>query len=308
MGNKKFDIIGAPFNQLGYLKTEKNTVEGLRSTDEFTWLALSNWIDVRNTRWGMDIKDVGDITTNKSVNDAILNDQNEKALGIYCDELKSKLLNSFEAGRTPITIGGDHSIAVGTVQAALEHYQKNKNERVAVVWVDAHADCNSSLDSNLHGKPLAMLMNEYRHNGWSVPTESQLSSDQVFYIGVRDLMLNEFEFISNSSVTNYDMTYLDTHGIQSVLADLMSKIDSQFDRVYLSFDYDALDGSIFRACATPNIGGLSAREALHLVHTIASSPKFIGADFVEYMPELDEKSISKELMVKLIDAVWGFRA
>jgi arginase len=76
----------------------------------------------------------------------------------------------------------------------------------------------------------------------------------------------------------------------------------------LSFDYDALDGSIYRACATPNVGGLSAREAIHLVYSVASSPKFVGADFVEYMPELDDNGVSKELMIKLIDAVWGFRS
>ncbi len=102
------------------------------------------------------------------------------------------------------------------------------------------------------------------------------------------------------------LSLLDQIGMQGVLDQLMAKLE-HFDRVYLSFDYDALDGSTFRACATPNVGGLSAREAVHLVHTLAANPKFVGADFVEYLPELDPQSVSKELMVKLIDAVWGVR-
>ncbi|HDY7443170.1 TPA: arginase family protein [Vibrio vulnificus] len=304
---KSFDIIGAPFNQLGCLTTIENTVDGLRRMDEKTWVGLSDWIHVRNSRWGMDISDVGDVNPNEQVEGLIASNNKEQALAEYSNQLKAKVIASFEANRIPITIGGDHSIAVGTVLAALEHYQKEKGERVALVWVDAHADCNNSLESNLHGKPLALLMNEYTHNGWSVPKDSQLHPDQIFYVGVRDLMPNESELIRNSAITNYDMPYLDKMGMQGLLDELMNNIEENFDRVYLSFDYDALDGATFRACATPNVGGLSAREALHLVHTISLSSKFIGADFVEYMPELDADSVSKELVVKLIDAVWGFR-
>lgn len=304
---KSFDIIGAPFNQLGCLTTVENTVDGLRCMDDKTWVGLSDWIHVRNSRWGMDINDVGDVNPNEQVEELIASNDKEQALAEYSNQLKAKVIASFESSRTPITIGGDHSIAVGSVLAALEYYQKVKGERVAVVWVDAHADCNNSLESNLHGKPLALLMNEYNHNGWSVPKDSQLHPDQIFYVGVRDLMPNESELINNSAITNYDMPYLDKVGMQGLLDELMNNIEENFDRVYLSFDYDALDGGTFRACATPNVGGLSAREALHLVHTISSSSKFIGADFVEYMPELDTDSVSKELVVKLIDAVWGFR-
>ncbi len=305
---RSYDIIGAPFNQLGCVTTTQNTVDGLRQMDERTWIGLTDWMGVRVSRWGARICDLGDVQPNNKVKTCIESAKKESALAEYSEQLKSKVLSSYRSGNTPITIGGDHSIAVGTLLATLEHYQQNKNEKVAIVWIDAHADCNSTLDSNLHGKPLAMLTNEYSHNGWSIEPEVTLSPDSIFYIGVRDLMPSEYEFIKRTGIANFGMTHLDTVGIQAVLIELMEKIDSQFDRVYLSFDYDVLDGSVYRACATPNVGGLSAREALHIVHTIASSPKFVGADFVEYMPELDTNGVSKELMVKLIDAVWGFRA
>lgn len=301
-----YDIIGAPFNQLGYLKTEENTVDGLRQADEHTWMALSNWIDVRTSRWECDILDIGDVLPNNKTLELIQTNALEDALSEYACQLSETVYDSYSRGRCPITIGGDHSIAVGTLLATLNYHQKERGEKVAVVWVDAHADCNSSLDSNLHGKPLALLTNEYSHNGWALPQDIVLAPEHIFYIGVRDFMPCEHEFIQNSGATNFSMSDLDSVGIQSLLTQLMTKLEG-FDRIYLSFDYDALDGSIFRACATPNVGGLSAREALHLVHTLAASPKFVGADFVEYMPELDTNGVSKELMVKLIDAVWGFR-
>ncbi|BEU04063.1 arginase [Agarivorans sp. OAG1] len=302
-----FDIIGAPFNQLGYVTTKQNTVDGLRCLNQQTWIGLSEWISVRNTRWNCDIQDLGDVAVSAEVLSLIAAGKKEAALSAYSAELKAKLLASYSVGRTPITIGGDHSIAVGTLQATMEYYQKQQGKKVAVIWVDAHADCNNSLASNLHGKPLAMLMDKYPHNGWSINPDIAIKPEDVFYVAIRDLMPNEHQLINDHGITNYDMASIDRLGINTVLKELSSHIESHYDHLYLSFDYDALEGSTFRACATPNVGGLSAREAIHLVHTLASSSKFIGADFVEYLPELDHDGVSKELMIKLIDACWGFR-
>ncbi len=304
---KGFDIIGAPFNQLGYVTTEKNTVDGLREMDERSWVGLTDWIEIRTQKWDADVIDMGDVAVTPEILSLIESDKKDEALQKYASDLKSKLLNSYRNGRTPITIGGDHSIAVGTLQATMEYYQKEQNKRVAVVWIDAHADINCSLDSNLHGKPLALLMNRYPYNGWNIPSDTALTPDNLYYIGIRDLMRNEFDTINELNITNYDIPSIEKHGCSAMIETLMTKLEEEYDHMYLSFDYDALDGTVFRACATPNVGGLTAREALHLVHTISSSPKFVGAEFVEYMPELDENCLSKELMIKLIDAVWGFR-
>ncbi|KJG53502.1 arginase [Photobacterium kishitanii] len=304
--SKSFDIIGAPFNQLGFVTTKENTVNGIRRMDETSWIGLTDWIQVRNSRWHSDIVDTGDVPITLDVQELIDSDRKDAALQLYSSQLKSKLLETYHSGRIPITIGGDHSIAVGTLQATMEYYQRDKKEKVAIVWVDAHADINNSLDSNLHGKPLALLMNQYPYNDWDIPSDIAVNPEDVYYIGVRDLMRNEFDLINELNITNYDMPFIEKYGFNAVVEILMEKLEQDYDRVYLSFDYDALDGSIFRACATPNVGGLTAREALHLVHTISSSPKFVGADFVEYLPERDSNGVSKELMVKLIDSVWGF--
>ncbi|WP_260258383.1 arginase family protein [Vibrio intestinalis] len=301
-----FDLIGAPFNQLGILPTKQNTVDGLRRLNETSWIGLSDWLDVRTTRWQADIIDHGDINSDSKVQVLIDQGLKEQALAEYSRALHAKVLASYQAGRTPITIGGDHSIAVGTVQATLDYFQKAQGKRVAIIWVDAHADCNDSLASNLHGKPLALLMDQYAHNGWQVEPELVLNPTDVYYVGVRDLMLNEHELMNKHGMVNFDMNTVERIGIEGVLEQLVSIIDERYDAVYVSFDYDALDGTHFRACGTPNVGGLSAREALHLVYGLAQHEKFVGIDFVEYLPELDSEEISKELMIKLIDAVWGF--
>ncbi|HAS61590.1 MAG TPA: arginase [Vibrio sp.] len=304
---KSFDIIGAPFNQLGCYPTNENTIDGLRRLNESNWLGLSDWINVRNNRWKADIKDLGDVEPDSVVLQLTESNYREKALSCYADTLKETLLSSYHNQRIPITLGGDHSIAIGTVQAALEFFKKQQGKRVAVVWIDAHADCNDSLASNLHGKPLAMLMDKYPHYDWTVDADIILNPQDVYYVAVRDLMPNEDALIKQYSMVNFDMTSIENIGINGVLNQLIATIDNNYDCIYVSFDYDALDGSLFRACGTPNVGGLSAREALHLIYGLANHPKFVGIDFVEYLPELDEKGISKELMIKLIDAVWGFR-
>ncbi|MDA0147637.1 arginase family protein [Vibrio sp. LaRot3] len=301
-----FDLIGAPFNQLGIFATEQNTVDGLRRLNETSWIGLSDWLEVRTTRWQADIIDRGDINASEPVNALIARRDKEQALAEYSSMLHAQVLQSYQAGRTPVTIGGDHSIAIGTVQATLDYFQRQQGKRVAVIWVDAHADCNDSLASNLHGKPLALLMDKYPHNGWQVKPELVLNPTDVYYVGVRDLMPNEHELMTKHQMVNFDMNTIERIGINGVLEQLVSIVDERYDAVYVSFDYDALDGTQFRACGTPNVGGLSAREALHLVHGLSRHEKFVGIDFVEYLPELDNDEVSKELMIKLIDAVWGF--
>ncbi|MCW8330260.1 arginase family protein [Photobacterium sp. SDRW27] len=304
---RKFRIVGAPYNHSALVTTKQNTVQALRENDDDAWNGLSDWMDVRNGRWGADIQDLGDVELSGDIQALLERGEKVRALQTYCMALENQLLDVYQSGSVPITIGGDHSIAIATISAALKHYQVNRKEKVAVVWVDAHADCNDSIESNLHGKPLAMLMNRCEHQEWQHDPTVNLKPQDIYYVAIRDLMLNEANLIAKNKITCYDMAAIDELGFRQVLTQLMANLDADYDRIYVSFDYDCLDGSVFRACATPNVGGLSARETLMLVSKLSTSDKFIGIDFVEYLPELDPSRVSKELMVKLIDAVWGYR-
>lgn len=284
-----FDVIGAPLNRFGPVCSGDNPAQALRGAEG----GLDEWMAIRRQRWGADIRDCGDVEPCAEVCKYLGAGDKLAALDAYSAQLKAALLDSFSQGRRPITIGGDHAIAVGSLQAVLQHFQVERGEKVAVVWVDAHADCNDDQEGNLHGKPLAMLMNRWPK--W------QIAPEQLFYVGVRDIGPNELATISWLT-----MSQIEEQGIAVATQGLLQKLEQDFDHIYLSFDYDALDGAVFRACATPDIGGLSAREALYMVSKLAASEKFIGAEFVEYLPERDVNGVSHELMVKLIDTAMGF--
>ncbi len=303
---RAFDLVGAPFNQFGSVKTEKNTLEALRRLDEERWLGLSDWLEMRNERWDADIKDKGDVLPDDEAKFLVNHGEDLQGLTRYCEQLKTKVLESYRESRTPVVVGGDHAVTLGTMQATLEYFQKEKGEQVAVVWVDAHADCNTGR-GNLHGKPLALLMDKYAHDNWTVNADIRLSPQHIYYVGVRDLMLPEATLIKEEGIELFSPDVIDAMGFRSMLDTLSEQLENNYDRFFVSFDYDALDGACFRACATPNVGGLSSPEALTLVHDLAAHPKFVGIDFLEYLPEKDPEGISKEMMIKLIDAAWGYR-
>ncbi|WP_026972123.1 arginase family protein [Aliagarivorans marinus] len=295
-----FDVIGAPLNQFGSVCSEDNPAQALRRGDG----GLDEWLAIRRQRWGADIRDCGDVAPSAEVSEYLAAGDKLAALDAYSAQLKAALLDSFSQGRRPITIGGDHAIAVASLQAVLQHFQVERGEKVALVWVDAHADCNDDPEGNLHGKPLTMLMNRWPK--WQIDPELALRPEQLFYVGVRDIGPNELATISEHAISWLTMSQIEEQGIAAATQGLLQRLEQDFDHIYLSFDYDALDGAIFRACATPDIGGLSAREALYMVSKLTASEKFIGAEFVEYLPERDVNGVSHELKVKLIDTAMGF--
>lgn len=301
---KRFAIIGAPFNRLGHYNTKKNTINSIRISDKHRWNGLSEWIDIRNSRWNADIIDLGDVKVDNDINKLLKRNDNILALKKYSKKLKRQIVETITSERIPITIGGDHTISIGTISGVLDYYQNQKREKVAIIWIDAHADCNNSPGNNLHGKPLAILMNFYEQ--WENDNNEKLSPESLIYIGLRDLMPNESEIISKSSITNYSIEDIDDLGINNVIKSIENKL-MDFDRLYISFDYDSLDGSIYNHCATPNIGGLTSREVLHIINTLTQHEKFIGMDICEYLPQKDKKKVSKELIVKIIDTAFGFR-
>ncbi len=301
---RSFDIIGAPFNRLGHLKTNRNTVNPIRKSDKNKWNGLTEWINIRNKKWDADINDSGDVKVSNKISKLLKNKNDIKALQEYTRILKLKINSSIKNNRIPITIGGDHSISISTISSIIENYSIKNNEKVAIIWIDAHADCNDSLNSNLHGKPLAILMNKFE--AWKLTDDEILSPKDIIYIGLRDIMPNELKIIEDNDITNFSIDKIDELGIKTVYKAIENKI-SDYDRIYISLDYDSLDGSIFNHCSTPNIGGLNPREILYLIDKFTNNTKFIGLDICEYLPHLDKNKISKELIVKIIDTAFGYR-
>ncbi|WP_087025609.1 arginase family protein [Thaumasiovibrio subtropicus] len=304
---RKYRILGAPFNRTSHRPTANNTVEPLRRCDGDDWYCLEEWIAVRTRNWQSDIEDIGDLHIDDNVASLLVAGEVDKGANHYMQQLRDAAYQCYANGQFPIIIGGDHSIALGSVQAALDYYQSDNNERVAVIWFDAHGDLNRQARGNLHGKPLAIMTNlNEKSSDWLPSSRAILKMEDLFHIGLRDLMLSEREVVERYETNFYDMETLDARGINAVIDELLLKLQ-EYDRFYISFDYDVLDGIEHRACATPNVGGMTLREALTAVHRLASDEKCVGFDIVEYLPELDDNGVGKHSVIKLIDAVWGFR-
>jgi len=205
-------------------------------------------------------------------------------------------------GRLPLFIGGDHSLAVGTI-GGVSH-----DESVGVLWIDAHGDFNtpeSSPSGNLHGMPLAALM------GYGAPELTDLGRagpklrpSEVMLIGVRDLDPDERGVLKQSGVGVYTMREIDERGMATVASEAIKRL-SHLARLHVSLDMDSLDPSEAPGVGTPVPGGLTYREAHLLMEIIADSGCVGSIDVVEINPILDNRNHTARLAVELIASMLG---
>lgn len=219
-----------------------------------------------------------------------------------CRAIYEAGVTAFEAGDVPLFLGGDHSIAVGTVGAA------SAQGPVGVLWIDAHADFNTpetSPSGNLHGMPLAALTGrgapelvDLGRPGAKVPPES------VMLIGLRDLDRREREALGSSGAGVYTMREIDERGIAAVAREALTRLSHQ-PRLHVSLDMDVLDPREAPGVGTPVPGGLSYREAHLLMELLAESGRVSSLDVVEINPILDQGNRTAELAVELVLSVLG---
>lgn len=204
--------------------------------------------------------------------------------------------------KIPLSLGGDHSIAIATVAASAKYYKN-----LGLVWVDTHADINnprSSVSKNIHGMPLSTLL----HDGFEELVElvtHKLDPQNIAVIGLRDIDKNEKDLLKNSNIHYYTMRNIDEIGIQGVFKELSNKMFNRLDHLHVSFDLDVMDPSHAPGVSTPVTGGLSTREAHLLLELLHETKKVKACDFVELNPMNDENGKSAKLMVELIASLFG---
>lgn len=191
------------------------------------------------------------------------------------------------SGRFVLTIGGDHSIAIGTVAGVREKYPD-----ACLIWVDAHCDLNtpSATDSgNLHGCPLSWVTGLAKPEkddpfGW-VP--ECLDFKNLAYIALRDVDDFEKKMIKDHNITAYSMHHVDKYGIGKVVEMALQKINPDLSKpIHLSFDVDAMDPFFAPSTGTPVRGGLTWREACYICEELAATGKLVAMDLVECNPAL----------------------
>lgn len=293
---KKLSIIGMPMD-LGQMR---------RGVDMGPSAIRYAGINERLKPLFSEIHDMGDIPIGRP---EVIVDKESNLRNLELVAEKSKLLADkvdevIKSGAFPLVLGGDHSIAIGTLAGVAKNY-----ENLGVIWYDAHGDLNTAETSpsgNIHGMPLAVSI------GLGHPSLTEIAGyapkvkpENVVVIGARALDDGEKELIKEKGIKVYTMHEIDRLGMAKVMEETIAYLKERTDGVHLSLDLDGLDPIYAPGVGTPVLGGISYRES-HLAMEMLEEAKLItSAEFVEVNPILDEKNRTASVAVELMGSLFG---
>ena len=225
-----------------------------------------------------------------------------------CERLYKASLGVLEKGGIPLVLGGDHSLAAGSV-AATADFVRRHDKPLGLIWVDAHGDMNTpgtSGSGNVHGMPLAALLGSEpaelsRIGGFS----PKVTPERTVLIGIRNLDEREKERILESGVHVFTMKDIDRGGIASVVERALAIAGKDAGGIHVSFDLDVCDPTIAPGVGTPVKGGLNYREAHMVMEMIADSGLLRALDLVEVNPILDDRNMTAILGAELASSAIG---
>ena len=225
-----------------------------------------------------------------------------------CERLYKAALTALEKGGFPLVLGGDHSLAAGSVAATADFVRREKKP-LGLIWVDAHGDMNtpsSSGSGNVHGMPLAALLGaepaELSRIGGFSP---KVLPEHTVLIGIRNLDEREKQIVRESKVRVFTMKDIDRSGIATVTEQALAIAGNGTGGVHVSFDLDVCDPTIAPGVGTPVKGGLDYREAHMVMEIIADSGLLRALDLVEVNPILDDRNITAILGTELASSALG---
>lgn len=226
-----------------------------------------------------------------------------RAVTVLCNKVQGVM----EAGRIPIVLGGDHSIAVGTV-SGIAAYARKRKKRLGVLWIDAHGDFNtpgSSPSGNIHGMPLAVLAGLGPEPLLEVGGRfRKVDPKNVAIVGLRDLDAQERKNIVRYGVKIHTMEEIDRHGMHRVMGRALRQLRT-VDLLHVSLDLDSVDPVYAPGVGTPVKGGLDYREAHLAMEMIAETGKMSSLELVEVNPIIDVRNQSAEFAVELVQSAFG---
>lgn len=298
MSMRPVSIIGAP-TDIGA------SVIGARMGPEA--LRVAGIVDAV-ARYGCQVSDCGDVS-------GPLNPQQGPVDGFrhlhevaeWNRKLHEAVYRELSAERLPLMIGGDHCLAIGSISAVARHCRE-RGERLRILWLDAHADFNTSAitpSGNIHGMPVACLCGhgpaELTGIGGHVPA---ISPADIRQIGIRSVDEGEKRFLREQGVEVFDMRYIDEVGMRHTLELALAGLDDN-THLHVSFDVDFLDPEIAPGVGTTVRGGPTYREAQLCMEMIADTGRLGSLDIVELNPALDHRNMTAKLAVDLVESLFG---
>jgi len=225
-----------------------------------------------------------------------------------CGRLRDRVGEAVAGGSMPVVLGGDHSVAMGTIAGLARHFN-GRREKLGLIWFDAHADANTpetSPSGNIHGMPLAAVLG---HGAESLVNLAgflpMVEASRAALVGIRDVDPAERATVRSSGIGAFTMRDVDERGMRSVMEEAIKRATTGTAGVHVSFDLDGIDPDFAPGVGTPSPGGLSYREAHLAMEMLADTGRVVCAELVEVNPILDQRNGTAALAVELLSSLLG---
>jgi len=232
------------------------------------------------------------------------------AITAVCRDVATRSRDALEQGKLPLLLGGDHSLSAGSVAGAAA-FHATRQERIGLLWLDAHADINtpgSSRSGNVHGMPLAHLLGHGDNALLNVAgVKPAVRGSNVAIVGLRETDDDEREHIAKWKVKTLTMRAIDERGVRSVMEEAIAVASDGTAGIWLSLDLDCLAPEAAPGVGTAVPGGMTYREAHLAMEMLADTGKLVGIDLVEVNPVLDEHNRTAEVGTQLLLSALGKR-
>ncbi len=267
-------------------------------------------INKRVASLGYEVEDLGNVPVDQpeSLPEGPRHAKYLPQIAATCLRLANMVERVADEGKAPLVMGGDHSIAIGTV-AGMAHYFRKKKKRMGLLWIDAHADMNTpqtSPSGNVHGMPLACCIGLGPEElAKLLGFAPKVQPRNVALVGLRDVDILERPHVRESGVRAFTMRDIDERGLRSVMVEAIGIATDGTAGVHLSLDMDYVDPQYAPGVGTPVRGGATYREAHLAMEMICDSGHMVSMEVVEVNPVIDETNRTADLAVELVMSALG---
>lgn len=294
--NKNISIIGVAFDKGAGTRGVALGPEAIR------YAGIKNRLE----KIGYNVEDRGDLKNSDNIaeNDKKLNLKNLNEVIDINSKLCNEVSTVINEGKFPLVLGGDHSIAIGSIAGAMQ-----KHKRLGIVWFDAHGDINTDKTSpsgNIHGMPMAVALGMGHEKLTSIGgIENKLLPEDIVVIAARDLDSGERIVFKDLGIKVFTMHEIDVLGIEEVTKQAIEIASKDTDGIHLSFDVDGVDPTVTPGTGTRVPGGATYREANLCLEMLAQCENIVSAEFVEVNPLIDDKNKTAEMAAIFIGSFMG---